>query len=169
LEVAGGIVAVGTLAFAPFNFPKARLFLGDVGSYFLGGWLGVLAILCLRAGAPLEAALAPFAIYLADAGTTLVKRIRQRRPLHQSHREHAYQRLVIAGWSHAQVTVAAFAAIALCSVLGLASLRDNIPVRAVADGAALAVTAGYLALPAVVERSRHGRLAGRGSRFQMLL
>src|SRR5207244_9022591 len=39
LLAAGGFVAAGAAAaFLPFNFPKATVFLGDVGSYFLGAW-----------------------------------------------------------------------------------------------------------------------------------
>src|SRR5690606_15026464 len=37
VTAAGSIVAAAAVAFAPFNFPRARVFLGDAGSYFLGG------------------------------------------------------------------------------------------------------------------------------------
>src|SRR2546428_1510295 len=37
-------------SFLPFNFPRARMFLGDVGSYFFGAWLAVLAVVGLRQG-----------------------------------------------------------------------------------------------------------------------
>ncbi|MCA1694706.1 MAG: glycosyl transferase, partial [Actinobacteria bacterium] len=43
LSSASAIVALAAIGFAPFNFPRARIFLGDVGSYFFGAWLAVLA------------------------------------------------------------------------------------------------------------------------------
>ena len=59
LAVGGAIVAGAVIGFAPFNLLRARMFLGDVGSYFLGAWLAALAVLGLRAGIAPEAVLAP--------------------------------------------------------------------------------------------------------------
>ena len=56
------VVALAGLGFLPFNFPRARMFLGDVGSYFLGAWLAVLAVAGLRAGIAFEAMFAPLAL-----------------------------------------------------------------------------------------------------------
>jgi UDP-GlcNAc:undecaprenyl-phosphate GlcNAc-1-phosphate transferase len=47
----GGLVAAAALGFGPVNVPSARMFLGDSGSYFLGAWLAVLAVLGVGAGA----------------------------------------------------------------------------------------------------------------------
>src|SRR5262249_3675175 len=63
------------LAFMPFNFPNARVFLGDVGSYFFGGWLAVLAVASLSWGLTVEMALAPLLLYACDTGVTLLRRI----------------------------------------------------------------------------------------------
>ena len=77
LSTGSAIVVGATLAFVPFNFPKARVFLGDVGSYFLGAWLAVLAVMALRADVTPEAVLAPLGIYLADTGATIARRVRR--------------------------------------------------------------------------------------------
>ena len=48
----GWAVCGASLGFLPFNAVRARIFLGDVGSYFLGFWLAGLALLVVDAGAP---------------------------------------------------------------------------------------------------------------------
>lgn len=75
VTIPGGLVADAALGFAPFNFPRARVFLGDAGSYFFGGWLALLAVLALGSGIPPEVTAAPFLIYLADTGAAPVKRV----------------------------------------------------------------------------------------------
>src|SRR5205085_2029337 len=75
LAAGGLLVAAVAVAFAPFNFPRAHMFLGDVGSYFFGGWLGVLAVVALRQGLTVEASFAPLSVYLADTGMTLARRV----------------------------------------------------------------------------------------------
>jgi len=65
----GGVaVAAGALAFLPWNAVRARVFLGDAGSYTLGAALGLLAAGAVLGGIPLEAAFGPLALYLADHG-----------------------------------------------------------------------------------------------------
>ncbi len=152
---AGGIVIAGAAAgFAPFNFPSAKLFLGDVGSYVVGGWLAALVVIGLRSGIPPEAVVAPLALYLADTGSTLLRRVRRGDPWHLPHREHAYQRLVRQGWSHRRTTLLVAAAVSVCSALGAVSLAGGVVARAAADVALAAVLVAYLVLPGRLERSR---------------
>ena len=146
LQVAGLALAGAALGFLPWNAFRARVFLGDVGSYGLGFGIGGLALVALLAGASWLEALAPLAIYLADTAWTLVDRVRRGETWHEAHREHVYQRLVIAGWSH-QATALLVAGLALlvCVLAGWAAL----PVAAVGT---LVVVAGYVALPRLVAR-----------------
>lgn len=160
LATGGAIIAAAALAFAPYNFPRARMFLGDVGSYFIGAWLGALAIIGLFAGLPLETMLAPLLLYLADTGSTLAKRLRRRESCWVPHREHAYQRLTAGGWSHVRTTVVVVALMSLCAVLGSFSLRANTVERLAADLALVGVTVGYLCLPRAV-RTEEGGLGSR--------
>ena len=155
----GAIVAGAALAFAPYNFPRARVFLGDVGSYFLGGWLAVLVVIGLRAGMPPEAVILPVGLYLADTGMTLLRRVRRREPWYLPHRDHVYQRLTRHGWSHARVTLMVGTVIALCSLLGLAS-RSGLAWRVAGDAAAGLVLLGYLWTPRLLERTRSQGLVG---------
>ncbi|CAO5168963.1 putative undecaprenyl-phosphate alpha-N-acetylglucosaminyl 1-phosphate transferase [Frankia sp. AiPs1] len=144
---AGGIlVAAVALGFLPYNFPRARVFLGDVGSYTFGAVVAVLTAQAVLAGVPIEAALAPSALYLADTSATLVRRVRAGEPWHTAHRSHAYQRLTIAGWSHARVTGLVAGTSGLVVALSLASFGPP-PGRLGADAVAGLALAGYLALP----------------------
>lgn len=115
----GFVVAAAALGFLPFNFPRASMFLGDVGSYLLGAWLAVLAVLTLRDRLGPVAALAPLALYVGDTGMTLGRRMLAREPWRQPHRSHAYQRLLQAGWSQAKVTTLVGTTVTTCSLLGV--------------------------------------------------
>jgi hypothetical protein len=149
LASAGAAVAGGGAAFLPWNAVRARVFLGDVGSYALGAALAVLAACAVViAGLPPEAALGPLALYLADTAWTLQRRIRAGEPWLQAHRTHAYQRLTDAGWSHQRVTAATAAVSAALSLLGAVSLAAGPLPRAAADLAGLALLAAYLRAPA---------------------
>ena len=142
----GGILAGAAAGFLPYNFPNARLFPGDVGSYFIGGWQAALVIVGLRAGLPPEAVAAPVAIYLADTGTTLVRRIAAGDVWHAPHREHAYQRLIREGWSHVRTTSVVGVFEVACASLGLLAL-GRLWVRVWADFVGVIVVVLYLRLP----------------------
>jgi len=149
----GAAIAASGLGFLPWNAGRARIFLGDVGSYGLGAGLALLAVYSLIHGIAPEAALAPLALYLADTGWTLLGRIRSGENWLEPHRQHAYQRLCDVGWSHQRVTAATAATTLLLCVLGTASLTDRPVLRAAADLCGLAVLAVYLRSPALLART----------------
>ncbi|ADP80295.1 glycosyl transferase [Pseudofrankia inefficax] len=156
--VAGGTVLAGAaLGFAPFNMPRALVFLGDVGSYAIGGAIAALALQAAVSGVPVEAVAAPVVLYLADTATTLVRRIRTGERWYLPHRGHAYQRLVTAGWSH--TTVAGYTGVlaAFCAGLGLVSATTvAVPVRVCADLMICFLVARYLGAPRRVATRRGG-------------
>jgi len=154
LVAVGAVVAAAAMAFLPFNFPSAKVFPGDVGSYFLGGWLAATVVVAARSGLTPEMALAPVLLYLADSGTTLLRRIRRRAPLLEAHREHVYQQLVLGGWSHAKTTATVGAAIVTCSLLGAVTMTGDTTARIAADGALVVVLLGYLLSPRLQGRPR---------------
>jgi len=154
LAAAGAAVAAGGLAFLPWNAVRARVFLGDTGSYALGVALALLAACSVTRHVPPEAALAPLALYLADTGWTLQRRIRAGERVLEAHRTHTYQKLCDVGWSHQQVTLATAGVTAAVCVLGAASLTGHPVLRAGADLAAAGVLAAYLRFPAWLG---HGR------------
>ena len=102
------IISGAAGGFLPHNFPQARMFMGDVGSVPLG-FLSITVSLWLARdgglwlGIPLALLHANFVL---DTGITLVRRMCLGEVLHQAHREHFYQRLIKAGYSHTLVTTA---------------------------------------------------------------
>ena len=153
LVAGGGALAAGALAFLPWNAVRARVFLGDVGSYGLGAALAVLAACAVIGGIPVEAAIAPLALYLADTAWTLQRRIRSGERFFEAHRTHTYQQLCDLGWSHQRVTAATAAGTLLLCLLGAASLTGDTGLRAAADIAALGVLAAYLRSPVLLGRT----------------
>jgi UDP-N-acetylmuramyl pentapeptide phosphotransferase/UDP-N-acetylglucosamine-1-phosphate transferase len=92
------------LGFLPFNFPRARVFMGDVASGTLGLWIGLLSLwLTLRVS--LAAALVLNSAFLVDTTLTLLSRVLAGRPWYRSHREHLYQWLARSGCDHVGVAV----------------------------------------------------------------
>jgi UDP-N-acetylmuramyl pentapeptide phosphotransferase/UDP-N-acetylglucosamine-1-phosphate transferase len=100
-----GLFAVATLGFIPFNFPRPRVFMGDVGSGVLG-LLVAVAIGWLIAAVPsaLASALIACSAFLVDSTATLLSRMFSGRRWYSAHREHLYQWLVRSGMSHTRVT-----------------------------------------------------------------
>jgi UDP-GlcNAc:undecaprenyl-phosphate GlcNAc-1-phosphate transferase len=86
-----GALAAGIAGFVPFNYPRARIFMGDVGSQVCGFLLADFAVVTARdAQASLVVPLALLPI-LADVAFTLVRRAMQGARLTQAHRGHLYQ------------------------------------------------------------------------------
>jgi len=103
------------LGFLLWNWSPAKVFMGDVGSTFLGA---VFAGLVLQAPTWPEALgllLVPTPL-LADACLCVPRRLLARQPVFQAHRLHLFQRLHQAGWSHAQVASLYVAATATSAV-----------------------------------------------------
>ena len=152
LVPAGAAVAASALAFLPWNAGRARVFLGDAGSYALGAALATLAAYAVLQGIPVEAALGPLVLYIADTAWTLQRRIRAGEAWLEPHRTHVYQQWCDVGWSHQRVTVVASATTIVLSLLGAASLAGSPFLRAAADLAGTAVVLAYLRSPALLPR-----------------
>ena len=99
-------IASAALGFLPHNFPRSRMFMGDVGSAPLGFCLAMLVLwLAMEAGAWMLIPLVLLhANFVLDTGITLVRRIIRGERWYDAHREHFYQRLIRSGKSHPFVT-----------------------------------------------------------------
>lgn len=116
LALACLVVAMATAGFLPFNFPPARLFMGDAGSIPLGFLAAGLGLAGWRSGTwPAAFPLLIFSPFIADATSTLARRAWAREKPWQAHRDHYYQRLVRLGWSHRQLAMAEYALMATSS------------------------------------------------------
>lgn len=99
-------LAGACLGFLWFNWSPARVFMGDVGSLTLGAWFGVMSLIGVtRLGFPLEAFLILFGVFVFDATLTLIWRLLRGERITQAHRKHLYQKLILAGWSHGNVSI----------------------------------------------------------------
>ena len=97
----------GLLGFLLHNLPPARVFMGDVGSIWLGFiFAGMAVIGAPRSGERLSLGfwVLLLGIFLLDSGLTLGRRILQGEPILEAHRTHYYQRLLRIGWGHRRVT-----------------------------------------------------------------
>ncbi|MGC2863974.1 MraY family glycosyltransferase [Corynebacterium glutamicum] len=124
LQTAGLIVSAVFLAFIPFNFRKPGMFLGDVGSYLLGGVIGAIAISAFSNGIHWFALLAPVSIYLTDTLFTIVSRKLAGESITEAHRSHIYQKLNKQGLTHLQVSLTVAAFTLASSLIGILFLRD---------------------------------------------
>ena len=101
------LLAASTAGFLVWNWPPARIFLGDVGS----GFLGVsLAVLSLEAGwlRPdlFWSWLVMLGVFVVDASVTLLRRVLRGETFYEAHRSHGYQHATRRWGSHVRVTVA---------------------------------------------------------------
>lgn len=86
------LVAAATLGFLFWNFPRARIFMGDVGSGFLGLVFGALALhAAWQAPVLLWCWMVLAGVFVVDATFTLLRRLQRGEAIHQAHRSHAYQ------------------------------------------------------------------------------
>jgi UDP-N-acetylmuramyl pentapeptide phosphotransferase/UDP-N-acetylglucosamine-1-phosphate transferase len=155
LATAGLALAGAAIGFGIYNYPRGTVFLGDVGSYFLGAVVGSVAVFGLRSGLPPETVLAPLALFAADTGFTLARRIASGERWHEAHCDHAYQRLTrrFQG-SHARTTALVVMLMAIVAALGDLSLAGSTPLRIAGDAGIVVVLATYVSAAALSVRTR---------------
>ena len=122
------ILAGATAGFLVMNFPKAKIFMGDVGSSFFGIMLGVFALVLQHAYKPGYVLptvhdgpftlLFPLSFLWFDVIFTILRRLVLRRKLSQPHQDHMFHILYRCGFSHTFITGLH---IAFAFILGLAN------------------------------------------------
>lgn len=101
------VLASGTLGFLLWNWPPAKIFMGDVGSGFLGFVLGALALDAgRRDGRLLWAWVIMSGVFVVDATVTLFRRVVGGKKFYEAHRSHAYQHEARRLGRHKPVTIA---------------------------------------------------------------
>ncbi|WP_317623025.1 MraY family glycosyltransferase [Thiohalorhabdus denitrificans] len=102
-----GLIAAASLGFLLWNWPPAKIFMGDAGSGFLGFALAALAVLTwAEAGLTFWAWLILLGAFIVDASLTLARRMLRGERFYEAHRSHAYQHAARQFGSHQPVTVA---------------------------------------------------------------
>jgi Fuc2NAc and GlcNAc transferase len=101
------VMAAAVSGFLFWNFPRARIFMGDAGSGFVGLALGLLALDASAASpALIWAWLILLGAFVVDATVTLIRRFVRGERVHEAHRSHAYQQAARRLGSHAPVSIA---------------------------------------------------------------
>jgi UDP-N-acetylmuramyl pentapeptide phosphotransferase/UDP-N-acetylglucosamine-1-phosphate transferase len=135
LTVAGTAIAGASLGFLLFNWPPASIFMGDVGSAFLGFTLaGLTVYVAPRAPAMATAGLLFVWPFVFDTTFTFLRRAWRGENLLAAHRSHLYQRLVLTGVAH-RTTALVYGAYAAAGIgVGMTFLRETARLSVVGGG-----------------------------------
>ncbi len=118
------LLAASVLGFLMWNWPPARIFMGDVGSGFLGFVFAIMAMWTERNGVlPFIMWMILLGVFIIDATVTLIKRLVRGEKLYEAHRCHVYQLAVQAGYSHKQVTCTVLLINVLLGLISILALK----------------------------------------------
>ena len=125
LAALASVLAGAAAGFLLFNFPPARVFMGDAGSIPLGFLAGALGIYGYVNGLwPWSFAPLVFSPFIVDATVTLARRAARSEKVWQAHREHYYQRLILCGWSHRK-TIISYYILMLASAISALAIQKT--------------------------------------------
>ena len=109
-SAAAVVIAASTIGFLLYNWSPAEIFMGDVGSGYLGVMIGGLSLLAAKQQPELLWVwIILLAVFVSDATVTLIRRLLRKQKPHVAHRSHAYQHLTVLFASHAKVSLLVFA------------------------------------------------------------
>lgn len=118
------VIAFSVAGFLIFNFPPARVFMGDTGSAALGLLAGGVSLWGAREGAfPFWIAVLVFSPFIVDATITLLRRLRRGERVWQAHKTHYYQRLVQLGWGHRKTVIAEYGLMLACGASAVVAVH----------------------------------------------
>ena len=139
LGLAAALVSAAAAGFLLWNWPPARIFMGDTGSCLLGFLFATLGVATENARAlPLIVWAVLLGVFIMDATLTLLRRVVRRERWYVAHRLHAYQRAVQSGLNHRAVTVGVIALnLVLATVAAVATHRPSVLPWCVAAAAAV--------------------------------
>ena len=124
------IIASANGGFLLFNFPPARIFMGDTGASTLGFLAAALSLWGDHEGIfPLWIAVLIFSPFIVDASVTLLRRILTREKFWVAHKSHYYQRLVELGWGHKRTVLLEYLLMIACSITAMLALHSPIYVQ----------------------------------------
>ena len=126
------LLAAVTSGFLFFNLPPARVFMGDVGSTALGFLAGALAVVGVHDKLfDIWVPVLIFSPFGVDATATLLRRLARGQRVWRPHREHYYQRLVLAGWGHRKTVLSEYVLMLAAGVSALIYARVGTQARLV--------------------------------------
>lgn len=149
-ELLASGMAGALLGFLWYNFPPARIYLGDGGAYFLGFQIGLFSIINSHKGTVFAALVAPLfvlALPILDTSLAILRRGLRGLPIFRPDRRHIHHRLITMGASRRRVVLSIYAVTLVFLVMGLLAYwsRGNlVPVLLGAAVVLLLLLAGNL-------------------------
>lgn len=141
------LFAASVLGFLVWNWPPAKIFMGDVGSAFLGFIFAVMAMWSEQSGAvPLIIWIMLLGVFVIDATITLIKRLGRGEKLYEAHRSHVYQLAVQAGYSHKQVTSTVLLINLLLGIIAVVALTYSNYLLGISIGTAILLIVVHIML-----------------------
>ena len=150
---AAAILGAGA-AFLPWNLVRARVFLGDSGSYLIGAIAGLCTVSAASLGMGF-AAVAPLTIYGVDTISAVARHMLRGDSVMEAHRDHVYQQLVDRGCRPIATALLVAFFTGSCTLLSWLCVRAGSPNSPILILSCVAIAIAYLSLP---------RLASLGSR-----
>jgi Fuc2NAc and GlcNAc transferase len=155
-EVCAVLLVASSAGFLWWNWPPARIFMGDVGSGFLGVTLGMLALLAVReAKVPVWVPVILGGSFMVDASVTLLRRVARGGKWYLPHRTHAYQWLSRRWGAHLPVVILVLA-INVAWLLPLALIAQQRP-----NMAGVLTLVAYVPLVGLALKAGSGRAEDR--------
>lgn len=139
------ILMAGALSgFLFFNFPPAKIFLGDGGAYFIGFFVASVSLKCSNKGSIIAALLViviALGVPILDTAFAILRRSIRGVPIFRADAEHIHHRLILLGYSKGRALVAMYSVCAVLSLVGISILLTK--------GVALPVAGAVLFLLAI--------------------
>jgi Fuc2NAc and GlcNAc transferase len=141
------LLAASVAGFLMWNWPPAKIFMGDVGSGFLGFIFAVMAMWSEQSGAvPFIIWILLLGVFVIDATVTLIKRLRRGEKLYEAHRSHVYQLAVQAGYSHKHVTSMVLLINVLLGIIAMLALNYSTYLLGISIGVAIVLIGVHIIL-----------------------
>ncbi|MFQ5824754.1 MAG: glycosyltransferase family 4 protein [bacterium] len=126
---AGALIFIAaSLGFLKFNFPPAKIFMGDMGSLFLGYFLACLSIKAFTfpsLGPQFGVLLILFSVPLADTSLAILRRLRLGKHPFFADKKHIHHRLLEMGFNQLYAVLTIYAVTFVCGIIGLVLLVSN--------------------------------------------
>ena len=123
--IVGFLLSAAAGGFLVYNYHPAQIFMGDIGSTFLGLLMAVYSLVGWQKSLfPLLAPIIIFSPFWIDATITLFKRMARKQRVWEAHQEHYYQGLVLIGFSHKRVALMEYVLMGVCTLLVVVSKLD---------------------------------------------
>lgn len=125
--LAAGMVGA-LLGFLKFNFPPARIYLGDGGAYFLGFQIGIFSLVSSQKGSIVAALVAPMFVLglpIVDIILAILRRGLRGLPVFRPDRRHLHHHLLEMGFSRRKVVLSIYAVTLIFMVMGFITFWSN--------------------------------------------